>query len=412
MKEFEQLLVDCIKRGAGRFDVSRLSSLSPEQWRGFLALAAKHRLVPLLAHRLRRKGVLEAVPSSAQDSLKRAIRDNALRNLGHYADLQLLLRALKPEKIPLILLKGIHLAGAVYENIGLREMNDIDVLARSADLERVAKILAGMGYSPLRPVCAEVSIKTSQDLPRMIKEKHAPFEIHWNLTLPGKSHSMDPGELWERAVGVNFCGCEALALSNEDLLLHLCVHASYHHQFAFGLQPYCDIAETIFRFGASLDWRTVADRAESRGWQRGFCLALEMAEKLAGAGVPPGILEDLRAHEAPESIREAALGQVFTDKIFAVSLPVSMAKLVESGRLFEKFRIFWRRVFPSRAEIAAQYSVPESSARIFPCYFRRFFYLLSRYGSFLKKNRRGDESLKALARRKNLVAGWLEQKGF
>ena len=115
--------------------------------------------MPLLWHRLRQKGLVAAVPVTVAEELRDIFRWNTIRNMRYYGDLRRLLSALKPEGIPLILLKGIFLAEAVYGDMGLREMSDIDVLARPADLARIAGILTGMGYAPLQPICVDITLK-------------------------------------------------------------------------------------------------------------------------------------------------------------------------------------------------------------------------------------------------------------
>ena len=241
----------------------------------------------------------------------------------------------------------------------------------------------------------------------MVKNGQAAFEIHWNLTLPGEHYSIDPGGLWERTVSVQVAGYEALTLAPEDLLLHLCLHTSYHHQFAFGLRFSCDIAEIIRHFGSALDWRIIAERAADQGWQRGVYLALLLAEELAGAEVPVAILAKLRPADMTEAVLDMLRAQVFTDKSFAFSVPVPFAELMESRRLWDKLRIFWQRVFLPRAVIASQYSVPIDSLKVYACYPRRFIDVLRRHWHTLRKFRGNDVPLKTLAVRTKNIANWL-----
>lgn len=401
--ELCQLLIDCLKKDESGFDAARLSGLSPERQKAFLALATSQRIMPLLRHRLRQKGLDKSIPIEMAEELREASRRNTLHNLRLYGELRRLLSALKPEGIPLILLKGIFLADAVYNNMGLREMNDIDVLARAADLTRIVEILTGMGYTPLQPICVDSTLKLQHHLPGMVKNGHAAFEIHWNLTPPNESYSIDPGGLWERAVPVHIVGCDALTLSSEDLLLHLCQHTSYQHQFAFGLRPSCDIAETIARFDSAFDWQRTLERAERWGWQRGVYLALRLARELTAANVPADILERLRPADTTEAVLETARAQIFTDKGFAFSISVPFAEFLGSRRLRDKIRIFWQRVFLPRAIIAAHYSVPMDSVRIYSCYLRRLIDVLRRQGHTLKKFQQKDALLKSHVE----LANWL-----
>jgi len=405
--ELCRLLIDCLKRDGPAVEAARLSNLTQEDWQAFLALAAAQRVRSLLRHRLRQKGLSDAVPGKAAEALRNASRRNTVNNLRLYGELRLLLSGLKHEGIPLILLKGIYLADAVYNNIGLREMHDIDVLARPADLTRVAGILIKMGYTPLQPIDADITINAMHHLPSLVRKDYGTFEVHWNLTRPGDSYSIDPGSLWERSIPVHIAGCDATALSPEDLLLHLCMHFSYQHRFAFGLRPSCDIAEAIAGFGPALDWRTVVERAGLRGWQRGVYLSLRLAGELAGADVPADILEELHPADMTEDVLEAARTQVFTDKKLVYSIPAPFAELLQSRSLWGKSRIFWQRVFLPRAIIAAQYSVQADSPRIYGCYLRRFADVLRRHSRTLTKYRQNDTQVKALAERTGRIACWL-----
>jgi hypothetical protein len=108
--ELCQLLIDCLKRGGSNVDAVRLSGLSQERWQVFLYLAKTQRVLPLLWHRLRQKGLEQAVPVAAAETFKDALRQNTLHNLRFYGELRRLLSLLKPDGIPLILLKGIFLA--------------------------------------------------------------------------------------------------------------------------------------------------------------------------------------------------------------------------------------------------------------------------------------------------------------
>ncbi|OPY76053.1 MAG: hypothetical protein A4E64_01704 [Syntrophorhabdus sp. PtaU1.Bin058] len=401
-----RLLVDCLKRGGPAVEAARLSGLTQEDRQAFLALAAAQRVRPLLWHRLTQKGLCDAVPAEAAEALRNASLRNTMSNLRLYGELRRLLFALKREGIPLILLKGIYLADALYGDIGLREMHDIDVLARPADLTRVADILMNMGYIPEQPIDADITINADHHLPTLVKKGCGSFEVHWNLTRSGDSYNIDPVGLWERSMPVHIAGCDAMALSPEDLLLHLCMHVSYQHRFAFGLRPLCDIAETIARFGPTLDWQVIIERAGLWGWQRGVYLALQLARELAGADVPAGIMEKLRPADMTEDVLEIACAQVFTDKNLVYSIPTPFAELLQSRGLWDKNRIFWERVFLPKAIIAAQYSVPADSARIYGCYLRRFVDVLRRHGHTMTQYRR-DEQVKAVVERTSRIACWL-----
>lgn len=402
------ILIAYLKKDKRGPEAAAVSALSAQDWHNLLALAAMQRITPLLWHRLKQKNLETLVPETAAAQLRESSRRNTLNNLRLNGEMSRLLAALETEAIPLIPLKGIVLANAVYENISLREMNDIDVLTRPGDLQRIADILTGMGYRPMQAISVNLIIQTAHHLPGFIKKGHAKIEVHWNITHPNKNYSIEPHGLWDRAVPVQISGCNALMLSPEDLLLHLCLHTSYLHPFTFGLRPFCDIAETIERFGSALDWRTVVDRACGQGWQRGVYLALQLAVELAGASVPDHVMEKLQPADMSETILETARTQIFTDKYFATSIPTPFAQLLKSRRLSDKIKIFWQRVFLPRAVIANAYSVPMDSLRIYGCYLRRFYDVIRRHGRTFKKFQKNDSAVKSLADRTKLIDDWMD----
>ena len=399
-----QLLINCLKRGKPDGDEKSLNSISPERWSTLLKLAALQRVRPLLWHRIQEKELVHMVPVEVADALRKSALRNTAKNLRLYGELRQLLAVLQSERIDLILLKGIYLATAVYEQIGLREMNDIDVLARSSDLPRIVEIMAKLGHIPHQPIFIDVTLQANQHLPRMEKKGLATFELHWNLVEPGASYSIDIEGLWKDAVPVQVFGFNALAFSSEDLLLHLCVHASHHHQFGFGLTPFCDIAETIHRFDSDINWQIVVEKAIARKWQRGVYLTLRLAKEMIEADVPALVLEKLQPENCTRTLIETARSQVFACQ----SVSSSLAELLESGSLWAKLRIFLQRVFLSRTAIAALYSLPADSAKIYVCYLHRFFDVLLRHKKTMRNFYQMDAPTKALVERVHSIARWLD----
>ncbi len=402
-----EILINCLKDGSSEFDISKLSC---EQWHGLLCLARTQRVLPFLWHRIQQIGLREKVPRTICSYFQQAIRRNTVRNLLHYRELRFLVNELKPLGIPLLLLKGIFLADAVYPQIGLREMNDIDIMVRPADLKKVSDILITMGYHPLSDILVDNTLASHHHLPKLIKKGFASFEIHWNLTNPSDTYSIDPEPVWQRSVAIRVAGCDVMVSSIEDLLLHLCFHTSYQHRFEFGLRPSLDIALTIERFSKTLDWQTAAERAKQLNWHRGVYLALRLAEELAGARVPEQIMDCLKPADMDEAIAQTAVCQIFTDKYTAVSIPVPFAKLLESHSFLEKLMIFWSRVFLPKTMISAMYSVSADSPLIYICYLRRIMDVLRRHLLTLRQYRKKDNFLNNLVERKNSITDWMEKE--
>lgn len=406
MQKLEQLLLDALNPTT-LLTGERLAGLTPEQWQAWMALAKVQRVTALLWHRLRQKNAAVLLPDAVLTELKAALRRTALQNLRRYGELQQLLKAAQAQHIPVVLLKGIYLADTVYENQGLREMNDVDLLVPIDALQQTALILSSLGYEPFQSFDLNVILKTFHHLPPFSRQGGANFEIHWNLLDPDEPGYVSPEGFLQRAVPVQVAGCAALALSPEDLLLHLCYHTSFHHHFAFGLRPSCDIAMVIEHFGQRLDWQVVAERALQFGWERGVYLALWLARDLVGAAVPDSILNRLQPDNMGAEIKKQARTQLFSDKMIASEITLSFAEMAAAQNLFTKIRIFLRRIFLTKEQLAVRYELPADSRWLYACYPRRVFDLLRKNSSRFRQIRGGDQQLCGIVARKKQIVDWL-----
>ncbi len=94
-----------------------------------------------------------------------------------YRELAQVVRACNDAGVPVILLKGAHLAEAVYGNIALRPMVDVDLLVKQADLMRVHDILIGQGYALAEKSDAACSVV--RHMPPFTKDGVPRIEIHY-----------------------------------------------------------------------------------------------------------------------------------------------------------------------------------------------------------------------------------------
>ena len=91
-------------------------------------------------------------------------------------------------------------------------------------------------------------------------------------------------------------------------------------------------------------------------------------------------------------------------------MPEHFAKLLANKSLIKQIKIFTKRVFLPRATIAANYSIPADSVKVYMYYPRRFMDVLLRHGRtfrYVTKHNENDPSLKALFDRKALISDWL-----
>jgi hypothetical protein len=342
------LLEYCLHEDVGRLTSIGLPPAESNVWDDLSGLAARQRVRPLLYRAVKRGGLEAQVPPRLWDNLAVAYRNTALRNLRLCGELAQVARALAARDVPVLVLKGAYLAGEIYRDVGLREMNDLDILVRVEDLPTAVDVLRERDYRPLYAFTIKSDVSSAHHLTPFVKRDAAAIEIHWSITPPHTRHAIDPAELWRRAVSLIIAGVPMRGLCPVDLLLHLCFHASFQHQFQFGLRPFCDIAATVDRCGTGIDWEIVVRQTRDWHWTRGVYLALRLAHDLVGARVPADVFRTLTPADFDHELLETASTQIFDP-------PVSptVAQLVVEKRVATRLGRLARYAFGQRRPTAA-----------------------------------------------------------
>jgi hypothetical protein len=409
--ELFSLLLNLLNRHAAPMAVGDIASKTMSDWKALLAMAKTHNLLPLLFHRLERLGLKSAVPQEIWFGLRMENMANCARNLRLYGELGRIVTILQAEQIPVIALKGLHLAQIVYDDIALRQIGDIDILVPPAQAPQAWELLMSRGYRSLPGYTADcdAQMKQHQHLPTLIKPPATPVEIHWNLTLPNKNESLDIEDIhgiWDRAKPIHLGSVMLLGLSREDLLLHLCLHSSYQHFFECGLRSSCDIAWTIDHFGAGLDWERLGHRTRDWGWERGVNLALRLAHDLMGARVPEAVWAALKREENAERMVALAKEHIIANQnTFQVS--EEFAHFCKEASLRGRAGRLLDRIFLKPEVMATSYPVGSNSLNRYWYYLVRLWDLLRRYTRLGWRLLQGNAALAEYIKRKDQLTRWL-----
>ena len=207
-----------------------------------------------------------------------------------------------------------------------------------------------------------------------------PIELHRTIARPTPRFTIDIDGLWRRAKACRVAGIETLALSPEDLLLHLCVHAAFDHRLLMGVRCMWDIRETIRHYDGGMDWDTVRQRANQWGVGKYVYLALRLSKELLAARVPDEVLVSLRPDDFEPRLMAWAIAEVLSEESAIPAVSPRLAQLWGSEGLAEKVELFFRSVFPSPQAMARMYSAPRRSWRIYLHYPVRWKELVRLYG--------------------------------
>jgi hypothetical protein len=284
-------------------------------WPHVAEMARRHKVQPLLFWNLSHTPI-DSVPPSVFDSLQSNFLQNVKENLRLAADLNALLDVLNERKILAVPFKGVTLAASIYGNLALRAAGDIDILIHRSDVPAVSSALKSLGYVPDSP-------RTESDEAMMqhsIFNYHLGFthpqsgitvEPHWNVMPPYYSADVENyvEHCLARLTEQDLCGFTRPALSDEDLLLILSIHANRH--LWDRLSWLVDIAE-LTRARPNLDWSIALANAEAIGQKRLTLLGLLLASELAGASVPTEIINSAKETPAIVALADQVRSWLFT----------------------------------------------------------------------------------------------------
>jgi len=395
--------------GSGSAAAAR--SLSPGGWQAVLALALRHGVAPLLHRRLQTEGMLAAVPPEVAGRLTNARRATAIDNLGAYGEFRRVAQALHAARIPLLALKGLHLAELVYRDIGLRPMSDLDVLVPRDRLRRALAALRDRGYRYNETLAASAQAMSGvNEITLRRPESGVNVDLHWGLNEIRGIGADSMQEIWRCARPARLGGSEALVMPPELLLAHVCAHAACVSYFVSDVRVFCDVAE-IVRVHPALDWNEVAAHTARHGWTRGVGAALRLARDHLGVPVPAQVLGALGA----DALDPAMLADAIAQMIAAPGLPEGLATapnllaLSSNASLVEKAALLWRRLFPPRAELALLYGLPANAPRLPFYYALRVRDLARRYARGAGALLTGDPLLAETADRHARLKRWLAE---
>ena len=275
-------------------------------WDGFLALARRHRLGPLIYRRLREAGAGLAPPgveAEFQSLYFLSLRRNhlLLRELAGIAS------RLRSAGIEAVAYKGPLLARMIYGDIALRESLDLDLLIRKRDVEAAHQALRDLGYEPLLKLDGarqRALLRFDYEAPLVHKEEGTLVDLQWAspprfLSLPAGPDAPDA-----RYQSAALDGGEVATLCAGDLLLVLCSHGAKH---AWGrLQWIADVAGIVGAAG-DLDWDGLLERARTWRRQRMVLLGLRLAHELLAAPLPERVRELVAGD--PQAARLARLAR-------------------------------------------------------------------------------------------------------
>ena len=279
-----EILRHCCRAGWDSSQTDRLLSLlrgNKVDWDGLVALAERHRVAPLLYHRLK-SAAADAVPARTLERLERRFHFNLAGNLTLARELTAIVASFRASGIDILPWKGVAAAAGIYGSLALRSAGDLDLLIHRRDLRKAKELLEARGF-----IASEDDESTRLELHLYRKADRILVDLRWRITPSYFGGSLDLDYLRESIQPLPLIGGEVPSLAAEELLLTLCVHGSKHEWER--LMWVCDVAELV-RAHPGLDWTRVARHASRLGVSRATLCGLLVARAILDAPVPDAVL--------------------------------------------------------------------------------------------------------------------------
>jgi hypothetical protein len=254
--------------------------------------AASVRLLPHLYRRLEGAGVRDPVMGRLKGTYRHTLYGNHLRLRSAAAAL----RELAQAGIATMVLKGAALAVLYYRDVGLRPMDDVDVLVPTHQAGAAIDVLRQLGWTPRYRVTARhVQVGHAVDF---ADARAYRIDLHWHL-LPESCWPSADATFWEHAQRATIHGVEVAVLHPTEQLFHVCTHGVKWEPLA-PVRWVADAAVIVTRAEAEIDWDRLAGQAERHRLTLPLRAALRYLRDMLGLPIPGEALEQLqRARVSP-----------------------------------------------------------------------------------------------------------------
>ncbi len=204
--------------------------------------------------------------------------------LGHLAD----------SHIETLVTKGPALSFRCYDDPGLRQYSDLDLIIRDRDALRASEAMIALGFEPKVPLRAIEAGKFPGEYVFSQPSSKLLVEFHTERTFRYHPRPLRVEGLFERQARVTFDGHDVPALSTEDELLLICIHGAKH--FWERLLWVADVAALVSR--QPIDWQRARAAAQEAGAERMLHVGLLLAANVLGLALPAEIADEARSDAA------------------------------------------------------------------------------------------------------------------
>ncbi len=352
-----------------------------------------------LYYRLKTCNLLDFVPTEVIKKLKNTFMIITAKNMIMQHELKKVLNSLNEEKIPVIVLKGAFTSEIVYESLGQRPMNDIDILIERENLKRADSLLCKMGYkSEQNKTWID---KYHYHYGYISKERKFPLELHWLLVKRNADFLQEMELIWERSISFKTDYLRARSLSPEDQIIYLSLHHAYLHGFTINFIQIYDIYKLLKFYDINFD--NLLELSKTYRAEKALILTLNVLEKIFPDSLPDEFLDK----KVDEEIIKLSVDLLLKLK----EVPnTAFSRFMGKRKIYVLLFSLYKSLFPSKEVMSEIYQFKKGFPLFFIYYFIRIFDLFKKYAPtfilYLTGNKKVRRDFKNENKR-NYLRNWL-----
>lgn len=317
-----------------------------------LTLADRHGVNPLL-HTLFKDSTSAdtAVPERLRTRWEEAYYGTRIRNAEALHVLARLLDRCRREHLDVRVLKGPSALAAVYGDIGLRPMADLDLLCRPADLARVARAAREAGFTGGDLYVHQVSLSLGE-------ADGGTLDLHFRMHHGVTHEAAFLDDVWAHPTEASIEEWSFPVMTMEQQIVFDVAHCA-HHAFDVSVRQLVDVAGRLLRGRDDVQAGHLTRLLALTGQMEAFLVLRGVAERWFGVALPhPTGLEVSPSLVAQYDARMQAT---------AVTFGLEQRRVTASGLLGErglvaKGRYAWERLLPPLAALQAAVNAPSRAA--------------------------------------------------
>ena len=232
------------------------------------------------------------VPANIREKLREWQRTQMVFTLSLTAELFQVLEHFTHSRVEVLVTKGPPLSVRCYGDPAIRQYSDLDLIARSRDIQRSTEIMLKLGWEAKVPLQAIHAGKFPGEYVFFLhRGSKLLIEFHTERTFRYHPRPLPIEKLFARQTRVHFDGRDVPALSTEDELLLICIHGAKH--FWTRLMWIADVAALIAH--QPIDWDCALAAAREVSAERMLRVGLRLATDVLDLRLPTQIAKDVQS---------------------------------------------------------------------------------------------------------------------